>query len=195
MPECGEENLMRPIAAVLVCAVLVCAVLTGAVSVIHAQGNAEDERTVRKVLRDVHDALSARDLKAFGQFFAEDAEFVNVSASYAKGREEIVKMHDRAVNVVFKGIDFKALEAKAPEPVVTLRFLRPDVAIAHIQLDPGDCPPCAAAAAAMHNQPPAKGSRQVMTWVLSKHEDRWLIDSGQNTVWGLVPAPPASAPK
>jgi uncharacterized protein (TIGR02246 family) len=85
---------------------VVCTALLGAVSVINAQGSVEDEQAVRKVLRDVHATLSARDLKAFGDFFAEDAEFVNVSASYAKGREEIIRMHDRAVNVVFKGIDF-----------------------------------------------------------------------------------------
>ena len=99
-------------------------------------------------------------------------------------------MHDRAVNVVFKDIDFKALEAKMPEPTPTIRFLRPDVAIVHIQVDPGDCPPCAAASAAMHQPPPRKGSRQVMSWVLSKHGDEWLIDLGQNTVWSLVTAPP-----
>lgn len=157
--------------------------MLGAEGGLHAQRLADEEQAVRKLLREAHAALNERDLKAFGQCFAGDAEFVNVTASYAKGREEIVKMHERAVNVVFKDVDFKSLEAKTPEPVTTIRFLRPDVAIAHIQLDPGDCPPCAAAAAAMHNPKPGKGSRQVMSWVVSKHGDRWLIDAAQNTVW------------
>jgi uncharacterized protein (TIGR02246 family) len=115
-------------------------------------------------------AQNARDFTAFGQFFAEDAEFVNVSARYAKGRDEIVK-----------------LQAKMPQPVLTVRFLRPDIAIVHMEVAPGDCPPCAAAAAAMR-QKPGKDSREVMSWVLSKHGGRWLIDAAQNTVWGLVPA-------
>jgi uncharacterized protein (TIGR02246 family) len=159
-----------------------------------------DEQAVRKVLRDVHNAQNERDFKAFGQFFAEDAEWVNVSATYVKGRDEIVKLHERALNGVFKDIDFKALEAKMPEPVVVLRFLRPDVVIAHIQQDPGDCPPCAAASAAMRARDgqapaaPAKGSRQVSSLVLSKHDGRWLIDRGQVTVW-MAPVTPAVAPR
>ena len=177
--------MKRTLSVAAVCAV----VLSQAI----AQRMAGDEQAVLKVLRDFREALSARDLKALGQTLAEDAEFVNVSGSYAKGREEIVKMHERAVNVVFKDIDFKALEAKNPEPAMTIRFLRPDVAIVHIQIDPADCPPCAAASAAMHQPQPGKGSRQVMGWVVSKHGDQWLIDAGQNTVW-IVPTPRA-APK
>jgi uncharacterized protein (TIGR02246 family) len=192
MQECvgKEEHSMNPITVRVLCGVLLIAV-----RIVNAQGGSQEEQAVRKVLRDFHDAQAARDFEAFSQCLAEDAEFVNVSATYAKGRDEIVKMHERAMNVVFKGIDFKSLEAMMAEPIVTVRFLRPDVAIVHYQVDPGDCPPCAAAAAAMHSQPPGKGSRQVMTWVLSKHGDRWLIDSGQNTVWGLVPEPPAASPK
>jgi uncharacterized protein (TIGR02246 family) len=173
-------------------AVAVCAVMLSTTSRLKAQ-TMSDEQAVRKVLQDFHDALNARDLKAFDKLFAEDAEFVNVSASYAKGREEIIKMHDRAVNVVFKDVDFKALP-KGPEPVTTIRFLRPDVAIVHMQVDPANCPGCAAASAAMHQPQPGKGSQQVMVWVVSKHGDRWLIDLGQNTV-RIVPASPAAAPK
>jgi uncharacterized protein (TIGR02246 family) len=167
---------------------------------IKAQPNAADEQAIRKVLRDTSNAQSGRDFKAFGQFFAEDAEFVNVSATYAKGRDEIVKLHEKALYGVFKDIDFKALTAKMPEPVVVLRFLRPDVVIAHIQQDPGDCPPCAAASAAMRSRDgqapaaPVKGSRQVNSWVLSKHDGRWLIDNVQVTVW-MAPVTPAVVPK
>src|ERR1700676_5392845 len=141
--------------------VAVFAALLGASSAINAPGRADDELAVRKVLHDVGEPQHARDLKAFGQFFAQDAEFVNVTAVYAKCRDEIVKMHDRAMNVVFKDVDFRSLVARMPEPVLAVRFLRPDVAIVHNQVDPGDCPPCAAASAAMHGPKPGKGSRQV----------------------------------
>jgi uncharacterized protein (TIGR02246 family) len=160
----------------------------GATGAINAQTNLTEEQAVRKVLQDFHQALNARDFKAFGDCLADDAEFVNVTATYAKGRDEIVKMHERAMNVVYKDIDFKALEAEMPGPVETIRFLRPDVAIAHSEIA-GDCPPCDAAAAAMHVQRP-KDSRQVMISVLSKHGGKWLIDAVQNTVGGIVPAAP-----
>jgi uncharacterized protein (TIGR02246 family) len=168
---------------------LVCASLSGTVRVVDAQGPREDQ-AIRKVLRDFHDALNARDFKKFGECLADDAEFVNVTATLAKGRDEIVKMHERALNVVYKGIDFKALEANTPEPVVTIRFIRPDVAIVHSQIAPGDSQAAEAAAAAMHMQKPGKDSRQVVISVLSKHGDKWLIDSAQNTVWGLAPTAP-----
>lgn len=167
---------------------LFCGTLFAVVSAINAQGPKE-EPAVRKVLDDFHETLRARDFKTFGQCFAADAEFVNVTATLAKGRDEIVKMHERAMNIVYKGIDFRSLEAKTPEPVVTVRFLRPDVAIAHIQPVPGANPAAEAAAAAMHVQR-LKDSRGVMIFVLSKHDGTWLIDSAQNSVWGLVPAAP-----
>jgi uncharacterized protein (TIGR02246 family) len=176
------ENFMKPIQIVTVYAALL-----GGVIIMNAQRSGDDEQAVRKVLHDVFEAQNVRDLKAFGQFFALDAEFVNVTATYAKGRDEIVRMHDRAMNVVFKDVDFKSLLATTPEPVYAVRFLRPDVAIVHYQVDPAECPPCAAASAAMHGPKPGKGSRQVMSWVLSKHGGQWLIDSVQNTVW-IVPA-------
>ena len=172
-----------------------CAAVLGSANAIRAQGNAGDEQAVRQVLRNVREAQSARDFKKFGQFFAEDAEFVNVSATYAKGRDAVVKMHERALNGVFKNVDFKALEAQMPEPSLAVRFLRPDVAIVHMELAPGECPPCRAAAEAMHMAPPNKDARQVMIWVLSKHDGQWLIDAAQNTVSGLTPNPPAAAPK
>lgn len=150
---------------------------------LHAQRSAADEQAIRKVLRGMADALNARDFKAFGEFFANDADFVNVTASLARGRDEIVKLHATSQNGVFKDVDFKSLEAQMPERVITVRFLRPDVAIAQNQLDPGECPPCIAAAEAMHAPKPAKGSRQMMSVVLSKHGNQWLIDLVQNNVW------------
>ena len=65
--------------------VSVFAAVLGAASGLNAQRVADDEQAVRKVLRDVHATLSARDLKAFGQLFAEDAEFVNVSGVIREG--------------------------------------------------------------------------------------------------------------
>jgi len=178
---------MKTVRILMVCATL-------AAGALQAQSNTAEEQAIRKVLRGMHDALDARDFKAFGQFFAEDAEFVNVTATLAIGRDAIVELHIRSQNGVFKGIDWKSLEAQMPERVVSIRFLRPDVAIAHVQLDPGDCPPCAAAATAMHAPKPAKGSRQVMSSVLSKHGDQWLIDLVQNNVW-IRPDTPAAPPK
>ena len=169
-------------------AMMVCAALLGAGSAMNAEDRPQEEQAVRKVLQDFHEALAARDFKAFGQCLADDAEFVNVTATLAKGRDEIVEMHERAMNVVYKDIDFKALEAKMPEPVVTVRFLRPDVAIAHTRPVQGDSPAADAAAAAMHVQR-SKDSRQVMISVLSKHGGKWLIDAVQNTVSGLAPTP------
>ena len=172
------------------------AMLAASAGALQAQGSAADEQAIRKVFKGFMDALNAHDFKTFGQFFAEDAEFVNVTATLAKGREAIVELHVRSQNGVFKGIDWKSLEAQMPERVVSIRFLRPDVAITHTQLDPGDCPPCAAASAAMHAPKPAKGSRQVMSSVLSKHGDQWLIDLVQNNVWARPETPtPAPASK
>ncbi len=172
----------------------VCATLAAGAGALQAQSSAAEEQAIRKVLRRMSDALDARDFKAFGQFFAEDAEFVNVTATLAKGRDAIVELHVKSQNGVFKGIDWKSFEAQMPERVIAVRFLRPDVAIAHNQLDPGECPPCIAASAAMRGPKPTKGSRQVMSCVLSKHGDQWLIDLVQNNVW-IRPDTPATPPK
>ena len=58
-----------------------------------AQLSSSDEEAVRSVMNEFPDAWNRHDMDAIGALFAEDADFVNVTGTYWKGRESIRLNH------------------------------------------------------------------------------------------------------
>jgi uncharacterized protein (TIGR02246 family) len=103
------------------------------------------------------------DMTAMATLFAEDADFVNVVGMYWKGRDQIRQEH--------------AIRS------VTVRFVNPDVALAHIKWAlEGDRDPDGT------SRPRREG---VMSWVVTKREGEWQIASSHNTNARQPAAPPS----
>lgn len=95
----------------------------------HAQASAHssaDEAALRQIVKQLEDGWNAHDAKAFSAPFATDADYVVVNGMYIKGREEIEKGHAGIFSTVYK-------ESHNVGTVKSVRWLRPDVAVVHVE--------------------------------------------------------------
>ena len=137
-----------------------------------------DTDVVRKAVEGFATAWNHHDMDAFGQLFAPDADFVNVTGVLMKGREGIQMHHAWSHGAIPKttqvpgtlaanyGI-FKNSTMKFD--AVDVRFLRGDVALAHVKWKLlGDT----------RTSIPRRG---VFLFVLTRGKGGWQIASAQNT--------------
>jgi uncharacterized protein (TIGR02246 family) len=121
--------------------------------------NSKAQSTPEAAVSALMSAWNAKDAHAFASQFASDATFVNVNGAIWIGSKEIEQR--LAGNTAFKT---SHAELK-PE---TQRLLTPDVALLHVSwtitADPRSPEP----------------RSYLMTMVLTKHHDRWLIAATQN---------------
>lgn len=123
----------------------------------------QDEVAIREAIRKAQDGWNAGSAEDFAAQFAEDAAFVLVSGRYVKGREAIAAGARADFSFIFK-------DSKNTYVVEAVRFIRPDVAIAHVHqlliYNDGETTHEATARS---------------TWVLTRYEDVWNIAAFQNT--------------
>jgi uncharacterized protein (TIGR02246 family) len=84
---------------------------------------AEDDRAIRKALAGYEAAWNSHDMKALGELFREDSEFINVVGMHWRGRADIVAAHAAFHETMFKDTRLKT-------DAIALRPLGTDVAIA-----------------------------------------------------------------
>lgn len=135
--------------------------LTAAVCL--AQNN--DEKEIKELQDRQATAWNEHDATAYANLFTADGEVVNVVGWWWKDRKEIETKLKAAFAFVFK-------ESKLTITDVSIRIIKPDIAIAHVQwtMTGAKTPP---------NIPEPKQGTQLQ--VLKKQEGRWLIFSFQNT--------------
>ena len=105
---------------------LIWAILSFALSMpSSAQDNAKDEETIRNIIVEMTEGFNEHDAKAASQMYTVDADFVTVRGERAKGASEI----ERQLAVIFAT---RAKEATQRTLNVTVRFIAPDVAVAHV---------------------------------------------------------------
>jgi ketosteroid isomerase-like protein len=152
-----------------------CAVILGT-GIVNASSS--DEEAVRKVVNGFLEAWNRHDMNAFGALFAPDADFVNVAGIHWKGRESIQLNHA----FVHGAIPADSAGVACPKSAygifktsnltfrqVDVRFLRKDVAVAHIQTE-------------LRGDARAKDTRHtLLVMILTKENGRWLIAVAQNT--------------
>jgi uncharacterized protein (TIGR02246 family) len=138
-----------------------------------------DANDVRKVVAGFATSWNHHDMDAFGKLFAPDAEFLNVAGILWTGRQSIQAQHAYSHAVIpadspevteadrpYYGI-FKNSTMKFDQ--VDVRFLRNDVAIAHVHWELlGDG----------RTKNPRRG---VFLYVLTRQSGGWLIAVAQNT--------------
>jgi len=161
---------------------LVCAIIL-VTGIVHAASS--DEEAVRKVVNGFAEAWNRHDMNAFGALFSPDADFVAVRGTHWKGRESIQLNHaftHGAIPADSVGVTlpkeaygiFKTSNLTFKQ--VDVRFLREDVAVAHVQTELlGDA----------HTKAPR---HTLLVMILTKENGRWLIAVAQNTEINRPPA-------
>jgi uncharacterized protein (TIGR02246 family) len=112
-----------------------------------------DEQTIRSLLASLEQEWNKHDMKAFSTRLAENADVVNRFGQWMKGRQEIEKhlisLHDSSL---------RGLLASRSSQVEAVRFLTPDIALAH-------------------ERTKEQTGESVRTYVLQKRDGRWLVQS------------------
>ncbi len=154
--------MKRIIAAV---AVLVSLLVVSHSTAVTAASNtrAEDEAAIRAIIIRLQDAWNAGDSKAFAAPFAEDADYVVVNGMRIKGRAIIESGHRGIFDTIYKG----SLISASPKSV---RFIRDDVAIAHVEWNlkfkEGDTP---------------RENKAMNSIIATKEKGQWSITAFHNT--------------
>jgi uncharacterized protein (TIGR02246 family) len=146
----------------LVIAVLALSLAAG--STVLAQTKS-DEVAVRNVPQAFRDAWNRHDGHALAQVMADDVDFVTVGAMWLHSRKNFEKYHVRLLSGRFNQSTIAVLQT-------AVRFLRPDVAIVHWSWKiAGDRNVDGT------SRQPRYG---MMTMVVEKRNDNWLVVSSQN---------------
>ena len=85
-----------------------------------------DEAALRQIVQQLQDGWNAHDGKAFAAPFAADADYVVVNGMKIKGRDAIEQGHTGIFTTVYK-------DSRNVATVKGVRFLRPDVAVVHVE--------------------------------------------------------------
>lgn len=128
-----------------------------------SQNSSADEAAIRQVVKQVEDAWNAHDGKAFAAPFAIDADYVVVNGMKLNGREAIEKGHTGIFTTIYK-------DSHNVGSVKSVRFLRSDVAVAHVEWNlefrMGD---------------KTEKGHAMNTMVMTKEGGKWSIAVFQNT--------------
>ena len=138
-------------------------VVTGCAGI--SLGQNKDELQIRELQARQATAWNQHDATAYADLFTEDGEVVNVVGWWWKGKVEIASKLTAAFAFVFKDSTLTITD-------VQVRFVKPDVAIAHVKwtMTGAKTPP---------GLPEPKQGMEIQ--VLRKQRGKWLILSFQNT--------------
>jgi len=122
---------------------------------------AADEAAIRESVKQMELGWNTADGSLFAKPFAEDADYVVINGNHLKGRDVIGAAHQRIFDTIYK-------DTMITLTVKQIRFLRPDVAVAHVS---------------GHREGPTRDlvSDAFITLVLTKEKSGWTIAAFQNT--------------
>ena len=120
-----------------------------------------DEAAIRGNVKQLETAWNTKSGALFAKPFAEDADYVVINGMYVKGRTAIETMHQKIFDTIFK-------DTTVTLSVKQIRFLRPDVAVVHVN---------------GHRTGPTNDLEQdaMLTLVMTKEKEGWTIAAFQNT--------------
>ncbi|HEX8245169.1 MAG TPA: SgcJ/EcaC family oxidoreductase [Longimicrobium sp.] len=125
---------------------------------------ASAEAEIAPIVQAMQDAWNAADGAAFTAPFAKDADFVNIMGMHVRGRDAIAAGHEQILRTIYAG-------SVNEYRLRSVRLLRPDVALAHVDARlrvPGG--PIAGERAALYSM------------VLTREDGAWRIASFHNTL-------------
>lgn len=126
-----------------------------------------DADTIRSLILDMTAGFNRHDAAAASAMYAADATFVTVRGDRMNGRAEI----ERGLASIFAS---RARTAMLRTLDVSVRFLRPDVALAHVTNELSGLVDPAGQALPAH--------RELSVRVFTKNDGRWQIAAFHNTL-------------
>lgn len=124
-----------------------------------------DDSEIRTVIMSQGETWTRHDAKAYAALFTEDCDVVNVVGWWWKGRAELESKLTAAFSYVFR-------ESQLAITEVQVRFLAPDIALAHARWT------MTGAKTPAGIPEPRAG---IQTLVLTRQAGHWLIAGFQNT--------------
>ena len=131
-----------------------------------------EDQAVLEIVRRLETSWNAHDMDAFGELFADDADFVNVFGMRWRDKKTIREEHRALHNSVFRKSTLTTRDT-------TVSFPAPDVAIARSSWD--------LVGLMSLTGEPQPDRRGILTHVLKKRKGQWVIILSQNT--DIVPRP------
>ena len=128
-----------------------------------AQTGNQDENAVRQIVKSVEAGWNALDGKAFAAPFASDADYVIVNGMHIKGRDAIEKGHVGIFTTIYK-------DSRNAATIKSLRFLRPDVAVVHVEWN-----------LEFKANGETRKARAMNTMIMTKDNGKWSIAAFHNT--------------
>ena len=129
-----------------------------------------DEQVIQGIVQQLEIAWNRYDSVSFAAAFAEDANFIQIFGGQLDGRATIEAAHKHIFETIYRG-------SHANLVLRTVRFLRPDVAVAF-----------AKAHIKFKERNEAREIETRPTLVVVKEQDKWQIVAFQNTKISEVPA-------
>lgn len=122
---------------------------------------AADEALIRESVKQMETGWNTKSGALFAKPFAEDADYVVINGMYIKGRAVIESAHQRIFDTIYKDTNLILT-------VKQIRFLRPDVAVIHVE---------------GRRTGATKELEQdaMLTLLMTKEKQGWLIAAFQNT--------------
>lgn len=129
---------------------------------LHTQSShGADEAAIRENVKQMETGWNTKSGARFAKPFAEDADYVVINGMYIKGRSVIETAHQQIFDTIYK-------DTTITLAVKQIRFLRPDVAVVHVN--------------ARRNGPTKELTTEAMlTLFMTKEKNGWTIAAFQNT--------------
>ncbi|MDQ4120165.1 MAG: SgcJ/EcaC family oxidoreductase [Acidobacteriota bacterium] len=143
--------------------IIICTSAFGFAQEKNAQSGNQDEAAIRQIVKSVEAGWNALDGKVFAAPFSSDADYVVVNGMHIKGRDAIEKGHTGIFTTVYK-------ESRNAATVKIIRFLRPDVAVAHVEWN-----------LEYKAGGETKKARAMNTMIFTKDNGKWSIAAFHNT--------------
>jgi uncharacterized protein (TIGR02246 family) len=106
-------------------AAISCSIGCSQITLLDSASSFQDESAIERVIFEMTDGFNSHDAEAATRMYTEDADFVSVRGDVAKGRADIK-------NVLAAILSTRARNATLETRGVAIRFIRPDVALAHV---------------------------------------------------------------
>ena len=138
-----------------------------------APSNLADEDAIKAVINSTTDAFNKHDPRAWLHHATADAELITARGEVMHGTAEI----EKGLTVLFQG---RNKNASVKTLGIRLRFIRPDVALAHVTNEISGVVDASA-----HTLPP---SRELSSRILVKDQGVWRMTAFHNTVGSTISA-------
>lgn len=148
-------------------------ILLGTCSFSVAQNDTSEQKAIEAQIDAFLTSWNKHDFSDMKNYIAEDCDFVNVAGAHWKGREEVQYAHQTFHQTVLKNTP---MEKRS----VTMRFLKPDIAIVHLLWHIG----LITIPSVSSSRPgkPDGDNDDLATIVFVKRKGIWLITAMENVV-------------